>query len=116
MQHPTSPLDLFQFTMQQLAPNPLRYWEGDPQTVRTYLRHWLHRSYHASEQRPPLAAMPPGSPLKLDASGWARRAAGTADFYGLPFPVEDLAELSTLQDVEAYVHRQFLKVGSLTAG
>ncbi len=95
--------------MQQLAPNPLRFWEGEAQTVRAYLRNWLHRYHYPDEPRQLPAITCQGNPLKLDAVGWNRLAADTADFYGLSLPVEDLKALSTVHDMEAYVHQQLLK-------
>ena len=94
--------------MQQLAPNPLRFWEGDSQTVRAYLRNWLHRN-RPNKQLRLLAGTQPGIPLRLDALDWSQLLADTAEFYGVPLPIQGLDGLLTLEDIEAYVQQQLLK-------
>jgi hypothetical protein len=98
-------MDLFHFTMQQLAPSPLRFGDGDPQTVRAYLRHWLHR-YHYPNEPPQLWPAAPGKLLKLDALGWGKLQADVTEFYGLELPRHGFEGLSTIENLEAYVQQQ----------
>lgn len=106
---PFPPVDLFHFTMQQLAPNPLRFGEGDPHTVRAYLHHWLHRHHYPHE---PHRLQTGAYPLKLDALGWGKLLADTAEFYGVLLPSHGPAGLSTLEDVEAYLQQLLLKAAA----
>jgi hypothetical protein len=101
-------VDLFYFTMQQLAPNPLQYGEGDPQTVRAYLRHWLHRYHYPDEPRRLLADSFPGNRLQLDASGLDELLADTAEFYGLQLPNPGFKAPATIEEIAAYVQQQLL--------
>jgi hypothetical protein len=99
-------MDLFHFTMQQLAPSPLRFGEEDLQTVRAYLRHWLHRHHHPTEPPQLWVSSLPGNPLKLDALGWGKLQADVTEFYGLQLPTQSLEGLSTLENLEAYMQQQ----------
>ena len=105
-------MDLFHFTMQQLAPNPHRFGEGDPQTVRAYLRHWLHRYHYPDEPRRLLADSAPGNQLKLDASGLDELLADTAEFYGLQLPRPGCEAPATIEEMEAYVQQQLLAMAA----
>jgi acyl carrier protein len=105
-------MDLFHFTMQQLAPNPLRFGEGDPQTVRAYLRHWLQRHHHSSEPSQLWADSQSSNLLKLDALGWSKLQADVTEFYGLQMPKRSLEGLSTIESLETYVQQQLLQAAA----
>jgi hypothetical protein len=103
-----SAMDLFHFTMQQLAPIPVGTKEGDAYTLPSYLRHWLHRHRDASKQH----ALPPlESELGLDAAGKAKLAHDLESFYGVPVSAMALATLHTLPEVEAHL-KQHLAAGA----
>ena len=93
-------MDLFYFTMQQLAPSPLGFEEGEAHTVRAYLRHWLHRHY--PDDSPQLRADSwPSNSLKL-----AALQADVAEFYGLQLPRLSLEGLATMEEIESYLQQQ----------
>lgn len=94
--------------MQQLAPNPLRLWEGESHTVRAYLRHWLRR-YHYPHEPP---RQPADTPFQLDAVGWGKLLTDTADFYEVSLPSQRPKGLATLADVETYVQQHLLKAAA----
>jgi hypothetical protein len=96
-------MDLFHFTMQQLAPNPLRFEEGDSQTVRAYLRHWLHRHHYPNEPPQLWADSSSGNLLKLDTLGWGKLQTDIAEFYGLQLSRQSFGGISTMEEIESYV-------------
>jgi hypothetical protein len=102
-------MNLFQFTMQQLAPTPVRTSEGDPQTLPSYLRHWLHRHHYASEPDVLLNSPPVGGIVGLDAAGRAKLAHDLENFYGVPISAGALAALHTLPEVEAHLKQQLVE-------
>ena len=100
-----SAMDLFHFTMQQLAPTPVGNGEEDAHTLPSYLRHWLHRHHIASA---PLALPPTGNELGLDAAGRAKLAHDLESFYGVPVSERVVATLQTLPEVIAHLEQQLL--------
>lgn len=96
-------MDLFHFTMLQLAPTPVGNKEGDVHTLPSYLRHWLHRHHDAA---PPPALPSLGNDLGLDAAGKAKLAHDLEGFYGVPISARALAALHTLPEIEAHLERQ----------
>jgi hypothetical protein len=104
-------MNLFQFTMQQLAPTPVRTSEGDTQTLPSYLRHWLHRHYYASEPDVLLDSPPVRDIVGLGAAGRDKLARDLENFYGVPISAGTLATLHTLPEVEAHLKQQLLEQG-----
>ncbi|WP_046246497.1 acyl carrier protein [Hymenobacter terrenus] len=102
-------MDLFHFTMQQLAPYPALLSEGGIPPIRTYLLNWLRRHQPLAEPRILCDNTDLSHDLNLKSGDWARLVMDLEDFYGIPILQEVVSFLHTVRDLEAYLQYQLSK-------
>ena len=98
-------MDLFLFTMQQLAPALAMLRAQGLQPLRTYLADRLH--LHHPQPEPPVLRN--DTPLGLNEQQRIRLMFDLEDNYGVKFPDDEVPALLTVQEVEASLMRQCTK-------
>lgn len=102
-------MDLFLFTMQQLAPALGMLRARGLQPIRSYLADWLHL-HHPQPEPPALRnGTQLGEELGLNEQQRIRLMFDLEDKYGVNFPDEEVPVLLTVQEVEASLMRQCTK-------
>ncbi|MBO2011088.1 hypothetical protein [Hymenobacter negativus] len=97
-------MELFLFTMHQLATPSHAFWEDDRPLSRAFLLGWLHRHRQTNPdaKRAELLA----EDLHLSAFERQQLITGLESCYDIRLPDAETAQLHTIGDVEAYVNHR----------
>ncbi|WP_210520097.1 hypothetical protein [Hymenobacter terricola] len=102
-------MDLFQFTMQQLAPHPAVLSEGSIPAIRPYLLNWLRRYHPGDEPRLVFNHTHLLDDLGLSGTGKGALIADLEDFYEIQIPAKKVNSLHTVLDLETCLQQSLTR-------